>query len=120
MVKRHRGEPSAAKSIAAKCNAAGMIVETGAGSSGSGIHDVSDPIMSNASPLDARVSVLAMILIQEVLWGTMSACKACQLAKAAIEDGANRRDLDVMATIGAEGTWAGNCWRDLKRIVFGK
>ena len=55
-----------------------------------------------ANPGYELQSLLAALLIKEVLWGFMSAAKARELVAAAIADGAKRKDLEIFERIGGE------------------
>ena len=60
-------------------------------------------------------SVLAERLLLLVGWGLVSANTAQWLAAGALEDGPVHKDVEAMASWGAEGKYAGNCRRDMMR-----
>ena len=63
-------------------------------------------------------SHLSEILLQEVLWGFMAASVAQRLAAAAIADGCTHADLRVLASLGGDGRYPANAWRDLGRKLL--
>ena len=72
---------------------------------------------SGATCSDAVPLILAALLNREVIWGFMSASKAREIASAAIDDGCTHKDLETFKNVGNEGTYIGNIWRDLTRIL---
>ena len=66
-------------------------------------------------PPPMKKSRLGEILLQEVLWGFMSATVAQRIAAAAIQDGCSHADLTVLAGLGTDGEYPANAWRDLER-----
>ena len=69
-----------------------------------------------------RHSLLATLLLREVLWGTLSCNKAQRIALAsakdtavAMKDGAIHEDITVLSKLGTKGFHRGHVWRDLKR-----
>ena len=58
-------------------------------------------------------SRLANLLLDQWVWGDMSAAQVQRFASAAVSDGAKHRDLMLLASIGSQGTCPGNCHRDL-------
>ena len=77
---------------------------------------IGEPSWSGTTSSDAVRSILAALLIREVMWGFMSASKAREIASAAIDDGCTHKDLETFKNVGKEGTYIGNIWRDLTRI----
>ena len=59
-------------------------------------------------------SSLALLLLFEVCWGDMSPTLARRIAEAATRDGLNHPSVDKIASAGANGTYSGNVWRDVK------
>jgi hypothetical protein len=68
-----------------------------------------------AAPAAAREvpSSLASLLLKEWVWGHMPATQVQRLASAAVSDGADHRELRLLASIGTDGSNPGNCHRDL-------
>ena len=59
-------------------------------------------------------SSLALLLLFEVCWGSMSPTLAKRIAEAATRDGLNHSSVEKIASGGADGKYSGNVWRDIK------
>ena len=66
---------------------------------------------SNETPVQ---SLLAQLLLYEVMWGFMQPGKAQKIAELAWADGARGAALDTLRKTGSSGCWSRNVWRDIK------
>ena len=73
---------------------------------------------SSSSSDSSGHSPLWITLMQRYAWGHMSATEVQQIALAAVQSGADKVDLNQLASLGAHGNSPQNAQRDLTRLVF--
>ena len=85
-----------------------------------GLHARIAAAAADVAPPPEVPSQLANLLLNQWIWGDMSALQLQKTAAAAVADGADHRELKLLASIGSHGTMANNCHRDLAQYRLQK